>query len=62
MPVITLDSSQLTKEQKQRLVSELTRVASEITRIPESAFVVYLKEHNRDNIGVGGKLLSEVDK
>jgi len=62
MPVITLDSSSLTKEQKQRLVSELTRVAAEITRIPESAFVVYLSEHNRENIGVGGKLLSEVVK
>ena len=62
MPVITLDSSSLTKEQKQKLVSELTKVASEITRIPESAFVVYLSEYNRENIGVGGKLLSEVVK
>lgn len=59
MPVITLDCSSLTKEQKQKLVSELTAVASKITNIPEQAYVVYLKEHERDNIGVGGKLLSE---
>ena len=62
MPVITLDSSSLSKEQKEKLVSELTSVASKITNIPESAFVVYLKEYNRDNIGVGGKLLSEIVK
>ena len=59
MPVITLDSSALTKEQKNQLVSELTTVASKITNIPEGAFVVYLREYDRDNIGVGGKLLSE---
>lgn len=59
MPVITLDCSSLTKEQKQKLVSELTAVASKITNIPEQAYVVYLNEHERDNIGVGGKLLSE---
>ena len=59
MPVITLDSSTLSKEQKQRLISELTSVAARITNIPESAFVVFLNEHNRDNIGSSGKQLSE---
>lgn len=62
MPVITLDSSPLNKEQKQQLVSELTAVASKITKIPEGAFVVYLREHDLDNIGSGGKLLSESGK
>ena len=62
MPVITLDASTLTKEQKQQLISELTSTAARITKIPESAFVVYLNEHDRENIGTGGKPLSEVDK
>jgi len=62
MPVIRLDSSALNKEQKQQLVSELTAVASRITQIPEDAFVVYLGEYDRDNIGVAGKLLSEHSK
>lgn len=59
MPVITMESTPLSKEQKQQLVKELTAVASKITNIPEQVFVVYLNEHERDNIGSGGILLSE---
>ena len=59
MPVITLDSSSLSKEQKRQLISELTETASRITNIPKQAFVVYLREHDRDNIGTGGTQLSE---
>lgn len=59
MPVITLDSSSLTKEQKRQLVDELTTVASKITNIPPQAFVIYLREHSKDNIASGGVLLSE---
>lgn len=44
------------------MVRELTAVASKITKIPEGAFVVYLREHDRDNIGSGGALLSENNK
>jgi len=62
MPVITLDAITFTKEQKQQLISELTSTAARITKIPESAFVVYLNEHDRENIGVGGNPLSEVGK
>lgn len=58
MPVITFDSSALTKEQKRQIVSELTETASKITNIPSQAFVVYLREHSKDNIGSGGSLLS----
>ena len=59
MPVITFDSSPLNKEQKRQLISELTETASRITNIPKEAFVVYLREYDRDNIGTGGTLLSE---
>ncbi|MDL2264175.1 tautomerase family protein [Synergistaceae bacterium OttesenSCG-928-I11] len=59
MPVITFDSSPLNKEQKRQLISELTETASRITNIPKQAFVVYLREYDRDNIGTGGVLLSE---
>jgi len=54
-----MESTPLSKEQKQQLVKELTAVASKITNIPEQVFVVYLNEHERDNIGSGGILLSE---
>lgn len=59
MPVIYLESAALTKEQKTQLVEEFTESASRITGIPKQAFYVYLTEYSKDNIAVGGKLLSE---
>jgi 4-oxalocrotonate tautomerase len=59
MPVITLEAGRLNKEQKSKLVKELTTKASEIMNVPEQAFIVLLKENEADNIGFAGKLLSE---
>ena len=60
MPVITLDMAALTKEKKAQLVETLTRDASEITGIPKEKFIVLINELDRDNIGVGGQLLSKI--
>lgn len=60
MPVITLDMAALTKEKKAALVETLTRDASEITGIPREKFIVLINELDRDNIGVGGQLLSKI--
>jgi len=60
MPVITLDTAVLTKEKKAELVETLTRDASEITGIPREKFIVLINELDRDNIGVGGQLLSKI--
>lgn len=62
MPVITLDMAALTREKKEQLVQTLTRDASEITGIPPEKFIVLINELERDNIGVGGKLLSDLLK
>lgn len=59
MPVITLEAGKLSKEQKSKLVRELTGKAAEIMKVPEQAFIVLMKENEMDNIGFGGKLLSE---
>lgn len=59
MPVITLEGSKLSKEQKSELVKELTASAAKIMNVPEQAFVVLLKENEKENIGVGGQLISE---
>ena len=59
MPVITLEAAKLTKEQKQRLTKEFTESAAKIMGSPESAFYVFIKENELDNVGVGGQLLSE---
>ena len=60
MPVITVEAGSMNKEQKEALIKEFTKIASEILKIHEQAFVVILKENSADNIGTGGKMLSEV--
>lgn len=60
MPVIAIDISTIPKETKAALARELTATASEVTGIPAEKFIVLIKELDRDNIGVGGVLLSEL--
>jgi 4-oxalocrotonate tautomerase len=62
VPVITIDIGITSLEKKAALVKEITAKASEITLIPEDKFVVLINEMERDNIGIGGKLLSEIMK
>lgn len=59
MPFIQFDGPQMDKERKAELVSKLTQAAHEVLGIPEQAFSVIIRENSMDNIGVGGKLLSE---
>ena len=59
MPVITVEAASLTKEQKRKLVKDLTASASNIMNIPEQAFFVFVKENDKDNIGVAGQLISD---
>jgi len=60
MPIITMEGPKLTKEQKAELIAKFTKTASEVTNIPEQAFSILIKENAADNIGVGGKQLSEL--
>jgi len=62
MPIIKIDISTITKEQKVSLIEKLTTVAADITMIPQSAFTVIINELEDDNIGVGGKALREIKK
>ena len=63
MPVITIDIGMLeTKEAKAELVTALTAAASSATKIPEGKFIVLINEMEKDNIGIGGRLLSDVMK
>jgi len=57
-----MESSKLSKEQKIQLVKEFTESATKIMNMPPGTFVVYLKENELENIGTGGKLLSEFEK
>ena len=63
MPVITIDLGILdSREKKAPLVAAVTAAASSATSIPAEKFTVLINELQRDNIGVGGKLLSELTK
>ncbi|QXE92082.1 tautomerase family protein [Geomonas subterranea] len=63
MPVITIDLGTIeNKEKKGQLVQALTEAASSVTQIPPEKFIVFIKEMERENIGVGGKLLSDILK
>ena len=60
MPVITLEAGNMSKEQKKNLIEGFTKVASETLDIPAQAFVVIIKQNDGDNIGTGGRMLSEI--
>lgn len=56
MPLITLEDSPLSTEQKRALTQRLTS-AAEVMQIPAQHFVMLIKENSRDNIG--GVLLAD---
>ena len=60
MPVITVQMHQATQEQKLELIRTLTAAAVAATQIPAQKFTVLIHELAADNIGVGGKSLTEV--
>lgn len=60
MPIITVDTTPLTREQKNRIISEYTRIACEVTGLPPSAMIVIINEVKADDVGVGGVQLSDM--
>ena len=60
MPYIQVEAAKLTKEQKERLVAEITRVSSELMEMRKEAFYVLIKENDSDNWGIGGKTLTQI--
>ena len=59
MPVIKVECSAMDIDTKEKLIKSLTQTASSIMGIPEAAYVVLLNEMSKDNIGVGGEMLSK---
>jgi 4-oxalocrotonate tautomerase len=60
MPVIDITMGPLTPEKKKALIEKLTAAAIEVTQIPASEFTMFVHELSYDNIGRGGKSLSEI--
>ncbi|GAV21500.1 4-oxalocrotonate tautomerase [Carboxydothermus pertinax] len=59
MPVIQIDAGPMSKEKKAELIKNLTDAASSTLNIPAQAFIVIIRENSLDNVGSGGKPLSE---
>ncbi len=62
MPLITIESGKLTKEQKSELINRITRTASEIMNIPDEFFFVSINELSDENIGIGGRTIEKIKK
>ena len=60
MPAIIMELAPLEKEKKAILVKEVTESVSKTTGLPPQAIFVFIKENSLDNIGVGGRLLSDM--
>ncbi len=54
-----MELADLSREKKAQLVREITETTSRITGLPPDSIFVFIKENSLDNIGVGGKLLSD---
>lgn len=60
MPIITLEGPAIADlEKRRRLVRELTDAAVSAYGLPAEKIVVILHENNREQVGVGGQLLSD---
>ena len=59
MPFINVEAAKVSKEQKEKLIADITRVASEDLGVPPEFFYVLIKENEIDNWGVGGKTLTK---
>lgn len=58
MPIITVENAgELSKEQKEKLIAQLTESVVEITGKPAQYVYTKIIEHDRENFGVGGKSL-----
>ena len=59
MPVITIDTPKLTKQQKEKLVKSFAESASEIIGLPVEAMVIIIPENEAENVGIGNILLCD---
>ncbi len=60
MPLITIETTPLSKEKKEQMIQGCTKVVSEATGLPASTIIVVIHEPPADNFGVGGEQLSRM--
>lgn len=61
MPHIVVQCPVLTRPQKVAVVAGITDAFARATGIEPEHVVVHLQEHSYDDIGVGGRLLADIE-
>lgn len=59
MPVVTIEGPNIDKKTKKELIEKVSKNVADTYNLPIQAIVVNIHENNLDNVGVGGKQLSE---
>ena len=60
MPVITIHMHKTEPAVKADLIRGLTAAAVEVTKLPAQSYTVFVQELDSDNIGLGGKVLTDI--
>lgn len=60
MPLIQITMGKVSQETKRALIEKLTADAIEITQIPAGEFTTTILELEYDNIGRGGKTITDI--
>lgn len=58
MPAITIQSIELTDEQKQILAEKYVTTFSELTKVPKDRIYIFFDGYTLDNVGTGGILFA----
>jgi 4-oxalocrotonate tautomerase family enzyme len=59
MPAITIQSLELTAEQKDILADKVVSLFSEITKVPKDRIYIFFDGYSLDNVGTGGIVFSK---
>ena len=63
MPNVTIDGPKIEDvDVKRTLVKEVTDAMEKAYKIPRQAYVVLINEHKSDNVGVGGRLVADMQR
>lgn len=62
MPVIIVESNPIEVEKKRILVEKITKTVADVYELPEDTVTILIRELKRGDIGVGGKLLKDLDE
>lgn len=63
MPVITIAGNPgISKEKKEKMIKEVSQIVADAYGLPISTTTVLIQSYPRDDIGVGGEILSNIDE